>query len=217
MVGALRIPAKPDGMTTCIMIREVWTNSRLFGEEERKVIDKWNKKIQGEGEGLRFDRAEENERAKAAEIDRAKQKSGEAPEGSNTHINDQGNVTVDQNANKSADTIGPESFKILPGDVLHITIDGYPGSIDGDFKVDASGMLDLSTAKIERMTEGSEWVNKHLKNLEPMSVQGLNLDQATEGSFKHVGRIFSIQNVVLTFDRKTLERRMKSIRQTSSI
>ncbi len=72
----LRIPAKLQG-TTCISIREQPIRSRLFGEEERKVIDKWQKKWQAEGmplNDLRRGGEYEKERAKAAEIDRSRQR-----------------------------------------------------------------------------------------------------------------------------------------------
>jgi len=140
----------------------------------------------------------------------------DVPEGSNVHVDGQGNVGVDLNTNKSADTVGPESFKILPGDVLHITVE--EGSmIDGDFGVDSSGMLDLSTAKIEGVYGGKEWVVKHFKNLEPISAHGLDLAHATKKIREQLGRILDfLPKTVLTFDRKTLERRMKSIRQEPS-
>ncbi len=70
----LRIPAKPDGWTTCVDV--VWrpTTSRRFGEEERKVIEKWQKKRAVEGRSFSADdKACENERAKAREVDRAKE------------------------------------------------------------------------------------------------------------------------------------------------
>jgi len=75
----LRIPAEPSG-TTCISIREVPINSRLIGEEERKVIDKWQKKWGKEGEPLNIHTEYEAERAKAIEIDRSKQKLDKQPD-----------------------------------------------------------------------------------------------------------------------------------------
>jgi len=75
----LRIPAEPTG-STCISIREVMLASRLFGEEERKVIDKWRKKWREQGGISSFQYAEyEKERAKAAEIDRARTESQKQP------------------------------------------------------------------------------------------------------------------------------------------
>jgi uncharacterized protein (TIGR03067 family) len=76
----LRIPAEPRG-TTCVGIREVMINSRLIGEEERKVIAKQHKKWQAQG-GIPFseDAQYVAERAKAAEVDRSKQKSDKQPE-----------------------------------------------------------------------------------------------------------------------------------------
>ena len=68
----LRIPAEPQG-TTCISIREQPIRSRLFGEEERKVIAKWREKRRKDGVILLgFDTEYEDERAKAAEIDRSR-------------------------------------------------------------------------------------------------------------------------------------------------
>lgn len=78
----LRIPAKQEGWTTCIMIHEKWISSRLIGEEERKVIHKWQEK------GLQYPAdvphgfwppgyariRYEEERAKAAEVDQSKSK-----------------------------------------------------------------------------------------------------------------------------------------------
>ncbi|MCY2954854.1 MAG: hypothetical protein NTU53_23225 [Planctomycetota bacterium] len=70
----LRIPCEPHG-TTCIDIQEKMISSRLFGEQERRVIQKWQKKWQEQGGIASFDRpVYDRERAKAAEIDRAKQK-----------------------------------------------------------------------------------------------------------------------------------------------
>jgi uncharacterized protein (TIGR03067 family) len=74
----LRIPREPSG-TTCIDIREQPLRSRMFGEEERKVIEKWQKKWQAEGMplgDLRRGGEYEKERDKAAERDRAQQRSG---------------------------------------------------------------------------------------------------------------------------------------------
>jgi hypothetical protein len=70
----LRIPRQPQG-TTCISIREQLISSRPIGEEEQKVVEKWNKKRR---DGMPFSelrRGEEYEkqRAKAAEIDRSTQ------------------------------------------------------------------------------------------------------------------------------------------------
>ncbi len=76
----LRIPAKPDGWTTCVDIRWQPITSRIFGEEERKVIEKWQKKWATEGRPLGADnRDEESERAKAREIDRTKRESAKPP------------------------------------------------------------------------------------------------------------------------------------------
>ena len=66
----LQIPAQPQG-TTCVDIREVPISSRLFGTEERKVIEKWQKKWAAEGMVLRPDQEYEEERARAVEIDRS--------------------------------------------------------------------------------------------------------------------------------------------------
>ena len=77
----LRIPREPQG-TTSISIREQPIRSRLFGEEERKVIEKWQKKWQAEGMAfgdLRRGGEYEKERAKAAEIDRSRQEPEKQP------------------------------------------------------------------------------------------------------------------------------------------
>jgi hypothetical protein len=69
----LRVPREPYG-TTCIAIQEKMISSRLIGPEERKVIQKWQKKWQEQGGIASFDRPEyDRERAKAAEIDGARQ------------------------------------------------------------------------------------------------------------------------------------------------
>ncbi len=68
----LRIPREPYG-TTCITIQEKMIRSRLIGEEERKVIHKWQKEEQERGGIGCFERVQyAEERAKAAEMDRAK-------------------------------------------------------------------------------------------------------------------------------------------------
>ena len=76
----LRIPAEPHG-STCIGIREQMVGSRLFGDEERNVIAKWQEKWRKDGIILLgFDREYEDERAKAAEIDRSRK----TPDGEHT-------------------------------------------------------------------------------------------------------------------------------------
>jgi RNA polymerase sigma factor (sigma-70 family) len=70
----LRIPSASGG-TTCVTIREQMLRSRLIGEEERKVIHKWR----GEKDPGSFARAQrwrqyQQERARAAQIDRSRQK-----------------------------------------------------------------------------------------------------------------------------------------------
>jgi hypothetical protein len=79
----LRIPAIEPGHTTCVSIREQPISSRLFGEEERKVIDKRRKKWKAEGILLGPDGEYEAERAKAAEIDRSKQTPDKQPNAEN--------------------------------------------------------------------------------------------------------------------------------------
>ena len=75
----LRIPAQPQG-TTCISIREQMVGSRLFGDEERKVIAKWGEKRRKDGIILLgFDTEYEDERAKAAEIDRSRKTPDKQP------------------------------------------------------------------------------------------------------------------------------------------
>jgi hypothetical protein len=74
----LRIPAEPQG-TTCISIREQSIRSRLIGEEERKVIQKWRKKWQAEGMVLGPNREYEEERARAAEVDRSRKTPDKQP------------------------------------------------------------------------------------------------------------------------------------------
>jgi hypothetical protein len=67
----LRIPGGPHpGGTTCIMIQEKMIRSRVIGEEERKIIHIWEKKMQERGGIGSFERVERiKERATAAAID----------------------------------------------------------------------------------------------------------------------------------------------------
>jgi hypothetical protein len=66
----LRIPAEPQG-STCIMIREKMISSRLIGNEERKVIHKWQENgVLSSFESFEMHRYAQ-ERARAAEIDAA--------------------------------------------------------------------------------------------------------------------------------------------------
>ena len=72
----LRIPAEPQG-TTCISIREKPIRSRLLGEEEKKVMEKWQKKWASEGIVSSEVSEYKKELAKAAEADRDEKKSEE--------------------------------------------------------------------------------------------------------------------------------------------
>ncbi len=70
----LRVPREPQG-TYSISIREQPIRSRLIGDEERKVIEKWQKIWRAQGmplNDLRLGGEYAKERAKAAETDRAK-------------------------------------------------------------------------------------------------------------------------------------------------
>ncbi|HBO42586.1 MAG TPA: hypothetical protein DD670_01350, partial [Planctomycetaceae bacterium] len=74
----LRIPAEPHG-TTCISIREKPISSRLLGDEERKVIEKWANIWHERGRVASFELIQsEKEIAEAAERDRVGKKSGES-------------------------------------------------------------------------------------------------------------------------------------------
>jgi hypothetical protein len=76
----LRIPGGTlPGGTTCIMIQENMIRSRVIGEEERKVIHKWEKKEQERGGIGSMERVEwmeqyHKERDAAAAIDRGNKK-----------------------------------------------------------------------------------------------------------------------------------------------
>ena len=72
----LRIPAEPQG-TTCISIREKPIRSRLLGEKEKKVMEKWQKKWASEGIVSSEVSEYKKELAKAAEADRDEKKSEE--------------------------------------------------------------------------------------------------------------------------------------------
>jgi hypothetical protein len=69
----LRIPASPYG-TTCIMIQETMIGSRVIGDEERKVIHAWQKKVQEQGIGSMERAGYSRDRAAAAAIDSANDK-----------------------------------------------------------------------------------------------------------------------------------------------
>ena len=71
----LRMPHGEYGGTYAFPIREQMIASRLIGPEERKVIQKWEKKWQEQGGIASFDRPTyTQERHNAAQIDQAKQK-----------------------------------------------------------------------------------------------------------------------------------------------
>lgn len=71
----LRMPHGENGGTYAFPIREQMIASRLIGSEERKVIRKWRKKWQDQGGVASFDRFPyAQERRRAAQIDRAKQR-----------------------------------------------------------------------------------------------------------------------------------------------
>ncbi len=128
----------------------------------------------------------------------------EAPEGSNVNVNDKGNVTVDLSAGEHKETIGAGDYKIAPGDILYITLKDpfIAGFIDGNLEVDQSGLIDLSHAEIQQMGNEEKTIFRHFKNLSPIKVKGLSLDEAAQAIEQHVGNVFHSPQLMLTLDRK---------------
>ena len=184
----LRIPAEPKGMTTCIMLRDNAISSRLFGEEERKIIDKWNKHWK-EQHAMGFNEMDESdkEREQVAEIDRARQKSR------NTSANPLKQFrSLDKNPEQpkqrytSDMTPVPDGYRLAPDDriFIHYDVSREIGSGKFPIGIKATGIIPLIGS--DRIDYGE------------INVLGMSLDEAEDAIARRIKEVRSKPTVSLT-------------------